>query len=127
VTLGDLRERALCTLAALSESRVRDFSVGEGSWPLRGLVALQNGTVHAYQNRCPHAGHALNLRPNEFMDATGSWLVCRSHGARFDISSGECIAGPCMGQALRRIPVYVENGSVYVAPGVDPDAYLARS
>jgi len=127
VTFGGPRQQALCSLAALAELSARDFSIGEGAWPLRGIAVLQHGTVHAYQNRCPHAGHALNLRPNEFMDPTGTWLSCRSHGALFDLSSGECVAGPCAGQALRRIPVQVVDGSVHVAPGVDLDAYLARA
>ncbi len=114
----------LCSLATLPDLGICEVSVGEGDWPLRGVVVLQHGVVHAYQNRGPHAGHALNLRPNEFMDPTGTWLACRSHGALFDLASGACVAGPCVGDALRRIPVRVVDGSVELVPGVDLHAYL---
>ena len=39
-------------------------------------------------------------------------LTCALHGAVFAADSGACLAGPCMGQSLQRIPVRVEDGKV---------------
>ena len=51
-------------------------------------------------------------------DRDGQRLVCSSHGALFDPASGACVAGPCTGDSLARLPCRVENERVYV---VAPD------
>ena len=97
---------ALCTLAELAEYGARGFSVGEGDWPLRGFaVQLPDGSVRAYQNTCPHAGHPLDLLPHRFLTADRSLIVCASHGALFEPATGRCVAGPCPGRSLRALPV----------------------
>ena len=63
-------------------------------------------------NRCPHAGHPLNWRPDEFLTPDRSLIICRSHGALFQIRDGRCVAGPCAGQSLRELPVRIENDQV---------------
>lgn len=79
--------------------------------------------VHAYVNRCPHAGHALNLLPHRFLTADGSLILCMSHGALFEKSTGLCVAGPCAGRALTTIPVEVDAGLVLLAGEVDPGSF----
>jgi nitrite reductase/ring-hydroxylating ferredoxin subunit len=44
---------------------------------------------------CPHLGIPLNWAPERFLDLDGTLIQCSSHGALFQIDSGECIAGPC--------------------------------
>lgn len=113
--------RVLCTLAELETDGCRGFTVGEGDWPLRGVVIrLGPDSVRAWVNWCPHAGHALNLRPHRFLTADGALIKCDSHGALFTRDEGLCIAGPCAGRSLRPVPVMVEAGLVLLAPGVDP-------
>jgi nitrite reductase/ring-hydroxylating ferredoxin subunit len=116
-------ERVLCALAELDDPGSRGFTVGRGDWPLRGLVVRRGAEVHAYLNRCPHAGHPLNLQPHEFLTSDGSLLLCRSHGALFEITTGLCLAGPCPGRQLRRVPVEVTNGYVLLAAGVRSEAF----
>jgi nitrite reductase/ring-hydroxylating ferredoxin subunit len=99
----------LCALADLPDGASRAFAVGEGDWPLRGFLVRQGERVVGYVNRCPHAGHPLNWRPDDFLTPDRTLIMCRSHGALFDISSGRCVAGPCAGQSLRELPVHVEN------------------
>jgi nitrite reductase/ring-hydroxylating ferredoxin subunit len=45
--------------------------------------------------------------------------MCCSHGALFARDNGLCIAGPCAGQSLTRIPVEVFGGFVMLEEGVD--------
>ena len=114
--------RVLCTLAELDETGSRGFAVGEGDWPLRGFIVKTPQGVAAFVNYCPHAGHPLNFRPHRFLTPDGSLILCASHGALFTRDEGLCIAGPCPGQSLRRVPVEVVGEYVLLADGVDPDA-----
>lgn len=116
-------ERVLCAVDDLAATRCRSFRVGEGPWPLSGFVVRKADRIRAYLNRCPHAGHPLNLRPNDFLTPDGSLIVCCSHGALFEIDSGYCVDGPCAGQSLVPIPVDVVAGHVMLAEGVDPADY----
>lgn len=115
-------ERVICALGELPENGSRGFSLGGGAWPLRGLVVRTARGVAAYVNRCPHAGHPLNLRPHRFLTHDDALILCSSHGALFEKETGLCVAGPCAGQALTPVPVQVEHGFVMLADGVDPQA-----
>jgi nitrite reductase/ring-hydroxylating ferredoxin subunit len=97
----------------------RAFTIGGGRWPLRGLVVRTAAGVHAYINNCPHAGHPLDLIPGRFLTADGSLLLCSSHGALFEKSTGLCVAGPCAGRALVPLPLEVREDLVLLAPQVD--------
>ena len=113
--------RALCTLEALARDGCRGFTLGDGDWPLRGIVVqVQPGVVRAYQNWCPHAGHALNVVPHGFLSPDGALLRCHSHGAVFEKEGGLCISGPCRGKRLLPVPVEIQGNWVLLAPGVDP-------
>jgi nitrite reductase/ring-hydroxylating ferredoxin subunit len=114
--------RVLCGLADLEHTGSRAFCVGEGDWPLRGFVVKTADGVAAYVNYCPHAGHPLNLRPDKFLTPDRHLILCASHGALFTRDEGLCIAGPCPGQRLTKIPVEVLGGYVLLAAGVDVDA-----
>jgi len=103
---------AICELDEIDDPGSRAFAIGEGDWPLRGFVVRMADEVFAYLNRCPHAGHPLNWRPDEFLTVDRTLIMCRSHGALFQIDSGLCIGGPCTGQSLRRLPVGVRDGVV---------------
>lgn len=113
--------RVLCALSELAATGSRGFAVGEGDWPLRGFVVQSSGGVAAYVNYCPHAGHPLNMRPHRFLTPDRALILCGSHGALFTRDDGTCIAGPCAGQALTRIPVEVMCGYVMIAADVDID------
>ncbi|MBV8146504.1 MAG: Rieske 2Fe-2S domain-containing protein [Gammaproteobacteria bacterium] len=114
-------ERVLCRLADLAGG-ARGFTLGGRDWPLRIFVVKSGETVHGYVNRCPHAGHALDLLPQRFLTADGSLILCSSHGALFEKSTGYCVAGPCAGAALTPVPLQVSCGLVLLDEGVDVDA-----
>ena len=117
-------ERVVCRLSEL-ESGARGFTMGGGDWPVRGFVVRVGGAVHGYLNRCPHAGHPLDLLPGRFLTADGTLILCSSHGALFEKSTGYCVAGPCMGRALTPLALQVKCGLVLLDDSVDVEA-LAR-
>ena len=112
----------LCSLAELEETGSRGFAVGEGDWPLRGFLVKTSDGVAAFVNYCPHAGHPLNFRPHKFLTPDRNLILCASHGALFTRDEGLCIAGPCPGQSLRRVPIEVVGEYVLLAEGADVDA-----
>ncbi|MGE0580631.1 MAG: Rieske (2Fe-2S) protein [Steroidobacteraceae bacterium] len=115
--------RVLCALGEIPVEGARGFVFGGGDWPLRGLLVRTRDGVRAYLNRCPHAGHGLDLLPNEFLTPDGRLILCRSHGALFEKSTGACVTGPCAGRGLTAIPVRVEAGYVLLEDGVDATSF----
>jgi nitrite reductase/ring-hydroxylating ferredoxin subunit len=79
------------------------------------LIVLRRGNdAHAYLNICPHAGRRLDWAPGKFL-LKDQVLVCAAHGASFAAGTGECTAGPCRGESLRRVAVQVAEGDVRLA------------
>jgi nitrite reductase/ring-hydroxylating ferredoxin subunit len=115
-------ERVVCRLTDLDEHGARAFTIGGGDWPLRGFVVRVGGEVRGYVNRCPHAGHPLDLRPNRFLTPDGALILCSSHGALFEKQTGYCVAGPCAGRSLRAVPLEVAAGFVMLADAADVNA-----
>jgi len=120
-------ERVICRLSDIDNPGSRGFTLGRGDWPLRGFVVRTDDNVWGYVNRCPHAGHPLNLVPHKFLTPGRELILCSSHGALFDRQTGFCIAGPCGGQSLQGVPLKVESGFVMLADEVDPQAYADRA
>lgn len=72
------------------------------------LVARVEGGFHAFNDRCPHAASALSggrVRRGAIM--------CPLHGARFDLTTGQCIGGAYA--PLRQFEARVRDGQVEVA------------
>lgn len=115
-------ERVVCRLTELGTQGARAFTIGAGDWPLRGFVVRTGDAVRGYVNRCPHAGHPLNLLPERFLTADGALILCSSHGALFEKGNGCCVAGPCAGRSLTPIALEVRDGFVLVADSVDVNA-----
>lgn len=109
-------EIEVCRLEDIADPGSREFSIGEGDWPLRGFLVRRDGEVYAYENRCPHAGHPLNWKPHAFLTRGRDRIICSSHGAVFEIGSGLCVGGPCPGKYLRALPVRVAGGAVRIEP-----------
>lgn len=90
------------------------FTAKSGFETTEGLLTrLDDGTVVAYTNYCPHwrdvrldKGSGATVRDGE--------LVCGKHGATFETASGHCDFGPCEGAVLDTFEVAVANGAVYL-------------
>lgn len=111
----DRDERLICPAAALAEGGpgVR-FRVNRLGAAERGFVIRYDGAAHAFVNECPHAFTELDWNPGEFFDEAGLYLVCATHGAHFEPHTGLCVAGPCRGARLARLPVQERDGGIYL-------------
>jgi nitrite reductase/ring-hydroxylating ferredoxin subunit len=116
--------RVICALADLQATGARAFTLGGGEWPLRGFVVRFGASVRGFVNRCPHAGHPLNLVGQRFLTADGALILCASHGALFEKDNGYCVAGPCAGRSLTPLALEVRNGLVQLADSVDVSVVL---
>ena len=105
--------RLICASAELAEGGkgVR-FALASEAGEEKGFAIRSGGRVHAYVNRCPHAWTELDWNPGEFFDQTGLHLVCSTHGAMFEPSSGYCVAGPCRGASLDALEVLERDGQI---------------
>lgn len=100
----------LCPTASLAEGSGRAFSVaGQSLFGVR-----RQGRVYLYRNRCPHRGIALNWDEQAFLDGSASLIHCAHHGALFLIESGECIAGPCEGEALHALDCHEDSSGIWL-------------
>ncbi len=109
-----MREVVVCALDELDDPGCKEFRIGDGEWPFKGFVVRQGDAVYAYQNFCLHAGHPLNWSPDQFLTADRQQIICASHGAIYDIATGECVAGPCPGMKLRPVESAIRDGEVVV-------------
>lgn len=83
---------------------------------IESLILHRGGDqVRAWLNVCPHAGRRLDWSPGQFLKSKEGLLVCAAHGASFELHGGECVAGPCRGEALRAVGLVVEDGMVSLA------------
>lgn len=108
----------LCALGDIPEGGSKGFPNPEPSTEARdprGLFAVRSRErVYVYRNRCPHRGLELNWIPNRFLSREQSLILCSAHGALFEIASGRCVSGPCMGLRLEQLPSEVDGEDVYV-------------
>jgi nitrite reductase/ring-hydroxylating ferredoxin subunit len=103
----------------LPDGAAREFVLDESAWTLTGILVRVGDVVHAYLNRCPHALRQLNFLPDGFLSPDGALLQCSSHGAQFEKATGECVAGPCAGESLRRLPVALIRGELRLTEDLD--------
>ncbi|WP_084579027.1 Rieske (2Fe-2S) protein [Sphingomonas azotifigens] len=111
---------AICPLSALPSRQPRSFVLlrrdAEGQprpWPI--VVIRWGKHLLGYENRCPHAGTNLDWERGQFLDSSGTRLQCGKHGALFDLASGACIDGPCVGAALTPVALVIDEDEVCVA------------
>lgn len=79
------------------------------------IVTRCGDAIAAFRNKCPHAGYPLQRADGRVVVQEGRYLVCAAHGASFGLSDGACAGGPCNGEGLERVQVYVRDGEVRVA------------
>ena len=106
------RDQFLFKSPELAEGAFREACVERDGDPLWLIVTRHQGTPRAWLNVCPHAGRALNWAPDKFLTDEHGRLVCAAHGAVFEPADGACVAGPCLGSALRAVAVVERDGEI---------------
>ena len=89
------------------------LAVRIGGWHV--LVARVDEGFHAFNDRCPHAASPLSTGR-----VRRGAVMCPLHGARFDLTTGQCVGGAY--PALRAFACRVADGMIEVAvPAAAPD------
>jgi nitrite reductase/ring-hydroxylating ferredoxin subunit len=81
--------------------------------PIAAFAVRVDGHVRAYLNRCSHVPVELDWQPGHFLDDSGLYIVCATHGAMYDASNGACVGGPCRGAGLKAIEVFEDDTHVW--------------
>lgn len=58
-------------------------------------------------------------RRDAYLNREATRIVCSGHGAEFDIASGVCMLGPCLGQSLTPVALEID-AQAWVHAGIDP-------
>jgi nitrite reductase/ring-hydroxylating ferredoxin subunit len=105
----------LCHIDDLPDGGSRGFDPQRGGQDTL-LVVRQGRELFAYADACPHHGTPMAWRKDAYLDAAGQHIVCAAHGALFDIDSGLCVLGPCLGDTLSPVLLKIhDNGEVHLA------------
>jgi nitrite reductase/ring-hydroxylating ferredoxin subunit len=102
----------LCHADDIEERSSKGFTIDEANF----FAVKYDNQIYLYKNSCPHLGIELEWQEDQFLDSDGALIQCSTHGALFIIESGECVAGPCLGEQLKPVPFDLnEQGHVTVA------------
>ena len=103
----------LCPSEALENGGLAQvFDVLYGGQTCRAFAIRFKGQVHAYLNRCAHVAMEMDYQEGRFFDASQEWLICATHGALYEPSTGHCTGGPCKA-GLIKIEVLEKEDGVY--------------
>lgn len=102
----------LCRHDEIADPGARGFEIDTQQGRLDVILVSQQGRVHGFLNQCPHQGTPLETFPDRFLSRDGTELICSTHGARFRLSDGLCVKGPCKGKRLT--PVTVERCGAHI-------------
>lgn len=100
----------LCAIHSVPEGETRGFDVPGH----RLFVVRKDLQCHVYRNSCPHQGVQLHWMEDKFLDRSGQYIQCSTHGALFEIATGRCIEGPCLGRSLEAVDSEQRDGKLYV-------------
>lgn len=103
----------ICMTEDVPEHEARAFDTPEGSTL---FITQRDGMFYAYKNLCPHLQVELEFLENQFLDQDQEYIQCSTHGALFNVETGECISGPCLGESLQKIAIQVHSdGGIYLS------------
>ncbi|WBU60079.1 Rieske (2Fe-2S) protein [Paracoccus albus] len=100
----------VCELDQVEGVRAFDLS----GFPL--LVIRDAAGLRGFVNLCPHQYLPLDYRSGKILSSDGARLICSSHQAQFDATTGEVCAGPA-GCGLDMVPLREEHGRVVIGEG----------
>ena len=110
-------EHLICSSSELAEGgkgvRFGVECLDKSGTTVPAFVIRYRGNVYAYLNRCAHVGVELDWMEGEFLDDSGLYLICSTHGATYAPQSGLCIGGPCKGKSLQRLKIEERDGSIF--------------
>ncbi len=110
---------AICGENSIPNRRGKAFSLlriedGREPEPWHIFVVRWDKAYFGYVNRCPHEGVPLDWERDRFIEPCGNRIVCGKHGSVFELTTGQCIEGRCVGESLEPVSVCIADGDVCV-------------
>lgn len=102
---------------SLAEGEARKFEFQRDGISFEGIVIRVSAGFFAYENRCRHLPLPLDHGSERFFTTDEQHLVCSSHGALYEPTTGKCVRGPCEGARLKRLDVAEVAGRLRVSVG----------
>jgi nitrite reductase/ring-hydroxylating ferredoxin subunit len=106
--------RVIARVEEVQPGSVKKFWLICQKYRVDGFLINYQGKFHAYVNRCRHMTTPLDFIRYQFFTEDGRHLICLTHGAIYEPTTGLCVEGPCKGLSLYQLPVLVDRGEVLV-------------
>ncbi|MBW8300738.1 MAG: Rieske (2Fe-2S) protein [Hydrogenophaga sp.] len=107
----------LCRSDEIGEAEAKGFGPFDGA-RRKVVLTRRRGVLYAWLDACPHysTGTPMAWKTDAYLNGEKTHLTCHSHGALFEIETGECVLGPCLGQKLKAVDIVVsDEGEIFVA------------
>jgi len=110
---------AICGENEIQNRRAKAFNLlreepGQAPRPWCIFIVRWDKTFYGYVNRCPHEEVNLDWERNQFLESGGKRIICGKHGSLFELATGLCIEGRCVGKSLEPVALCVVDGDVCV-------------
>ena len=75
------------------------------------ILVRRGARVFGWRDLCPHyaGGTPMAWKRDAYLNGAGSHIACHAHGAWFEIETGTCVKGPCVGKRLTRVPIKMDD------------------
>ncbi|MCH8467581.1 MAG: Rieske 2Fe-2S domain-containing protein [Roseinatronobacter sp.] len=102
----------LAPLDDLPDGEARGFEVP--GLRCKVIVVRKGGRVFGWRDLCPHyaGGTPMAWKRDAYLNGARDHIACHAHGALFDIETGACMQGPCLGKRLTRVPLEIGTDGV---------------
>jgi len=110
--MSEPKSKLLCRLSEIPDGGSKGFEIGDGPQAFEIFIARKGERIYAYENSCPHTGGPLDWTPDRFIDKETGHILCATHGALFRLETGQCLAGPCIGDWLRALRVSIDGENI---------------
>jgi nitrite reductase/ring-hydroxylating ferredoxin subunit len=118
--------RVIAKVNEVAPGSVKKFWLICQKYRVNAFLINDSGNFFAYVNRCRHMTTPLDFIRDEFLSEDRRYLMCYTHGALYEPATGLCVAGPCKGESLYRLPLIVNHGEVLVGCPQGDISFLAE-
>lgn len=108
------KKQRLASVEELKQRGTIKFGYRQEGIAREGFLAWFEGQIVCYENACRHVPITLDYGDGDFFTSDRSHFICRTHGAMYEPLSGQCVAGPCPGAFLKRLPTEISGGEIFL-------------
>lgn len=98
----------------LSDRKPVVFQYEQDGIRREGFLLKISDEIVCYENVCKHLPVKLDSSSGVFLGRSGNKIICQSHGALYEPSTGICERGPCAGAILNKLKLVFEGQEIYI-------------